>query len=150
MYLFTYILHINIHFAYILSSTHPSVSVIVFSLYTPWQQDISSKFCSNNKSIFSYRLMGNVISLKWQTYHRHMVNTGDWQLFSILHGRQDGLWHVWGQPVAFKGLKTKWNWSEIDEFLSILPNRIEWEKSIYNIISLCTTVNFVCHVHYQN
>ena len=90
--------------------------------------------------------MGNAISLKWQTYHRHMVNTGDWQLFSILHGRQDGLGHVWGQPVAFQGPKTKWNWSEIDEFLSILPNGIEWEKSMYNIISLCTSVNLVCHV----
>ena len=90
--------------------------------------------------------MGNAISLKWQTYHRQMVNTSDWQLFSILHGRQDGLGHVWGQPVAFQGPKTKWNWYEIDEFLSILPNRIEWEKSIYNIISLCTSVNFLCHV----
>ena len=92
--------------------------------------------------------MGNAISLKWQTYHRHMANTGDWQLFSILHGRQDGLGHVyvWGQPVAFQGPKTKWNWSEIDEFLCILPNRIEWETSIYNIISLCTSVNFVRHV----
>ena len=90
--------------------------------------------------------MGNVISLKWQTYHWHMVNTGDWQLFSILHGRQDRLGHVWGQPVAFQGPKTKWNWSGIDEFLSISPNRTEWEKSIYNMISLCNSVNSVCHV----
>ena len=49
------------------------------------------------------------------------------------------------RPVAFQGPKTKWNWSEIDEPLSILPNRIEWEKSIYNI-SLCTSVNSDCHV----
>ena len=90
--------------------------------------------------------MGNVISLKWQTYHRHMVNTGDWQLFSILRGRQYGLGHVWGQQVAFQGPETKWSWSEIDEFLIILPNRIQWENSIYDIISLCTSVNFICHV----
>ena len=90
--------------------------------------------------------MGNAISLKWQTYHGHMVNAGDWQLFSILHGRQGGLGCVWSRPLAFQDPKTKWNWSEIDEFLIILPNRIEWEKSIYDVISWCTSVNFVCHV----
>ena len=61
-----------------------------------------------------------------------MEDRTDWGMFEASR------WH-------FRA-RTKWNWSEIDEFLSILPNRIEWEKSIYNIISLCTSVNLVCNV----
>ena len=51
------------------------------------------------------------------------------------------------RPVnGISGSRDKMIWSEIDEFLIILPNRIKFEKSIYDIISLCTSVNFICHV----
>ena len=106
---------------------------------------VSLKCSSFTKIFLGYPLwlMGNAISLKWQAYHRQKVNTGDWQMFSILHGRQNRLGHVWGQPVA-KISRVRQNGTGQKLINSLVFYQMEFQQKKV-IISLCTKINFVCH-----
>ena len=79
------------------------------------------------------------LSFKHWAYGQH------WWLAAVFNLVLEGRTH-WGPYEAsqwhYRVSQTKWIWFEIDKFLSILPNWIEWKKSMYNIISLCTSVNF--------
>ena len=117
---------------------------IAYTVQSPAvQKGVSLKCSSFTKIFLGYPPMinGNAVSLKWQTYHRHMVNTGDWQLFSILHGRQDGLGHVWGQPRQWHFRVPRQNGTDLKLMNSLVFYYMELnEKNQYIISFHCALV----------